>query len=242
MHFVGLALALFLFAELAGAVRGHVIEIDPLEVEWRIQQLERGRGSALTQEERALAEQAYIDEQILAREARLRSLDDDARIRSILSQKMLHVLSTDVAQPSDDELREYYAKNRARYARAPSVTVDQVLTAGGERSGPQADDEKTVLSEVTLDQLSLAFGPETAARIFGVTGSGWVGPHRTARGDLWFRVVERFEAGAPPPFEEVLGQVRFDWISEREEVLLQERLAELRSRYSVRLLPPEGES
>ena len=256
MHFIGLAGLLFLVAEIGGAIRGDVIEIDPLEVEWRIQQLERSRGEALAPDERSLAEQAYVDEQILAREAGRRGLDDDSRIRSILAQRMLHVLSAGVAQPSEAELRAYYEENTARYARPPSVTVEQVLAlgeggrgrrdvaepAGGERAadGP-GEAEPTLLREVTLDQLSMAFGPETAEGIFATDPGDSFGPHRTTNGSLWFRVVERFEASPPPPLEDVLGQVRFDWITEREEALLQERLAELRGRYSVRYLPAERE-
>ena len=40
MHFMGLALALFVVAEIVAAGRAEVIEIDPLEVEARIRQLE----------------------------------------------------------------------------------------------------------------------------------------------------------------------------------------------------------
>ena len=267
VHFAALALALFALAGLGDALRPETVDVDPLEIEGRIRQLERGRGAALTDAERALAERAYVDEQILAREARARGLDDDPRIRSILSQKMLQVLSMGLEHPSEAELRAYYADNEARYARPPSVTVEQLLRArepdgsppppgearaagapgeaeaGGapEEARAGGPPERTLLRGVTLAELSLAFGAATAERVVGAERGAWVGPHRTDRGELWFRIVERLEAGPPPPIETVLGQVRFDWMSEREEAYLQGRIAELRRRYRVRLVGREGE-
>ncbi len=54
--------------------------------------------------------------------------------------------------------------------------------------------------------------------------------------------MERLDAGPPPPFESIVGQVRFDWMTEHEEPYLRERVAELRQRYRVRVLDgsPEG--
>jgi len=40
----------------------------------------------------------------------------------------------------------------------------------------------------------------------------------------------------PPAFDAILGQVRYDWIGEKEEALLQERIAELRELYSVKFI------
>lgn len=260
VHFAAIAALLFGVTEIVDSRRQAVIEIDPREVEWRIQQVERGRGAVLSDDERKLAERAYIDEQILAREARIRGFDDDQRIRSILSQKMLHILSGGVIQPSEAELRAYYEENRTRYSRPAAITADEVvvkagrygtLTAGPSDSQPaelpaelasglnpetlagDGNFEHTTLTGVTMNDLSLAFGDETAARIFDAEAGEWVGPHRSVRGELWFRVTERLEPGIPPSFESILGQVRFDWIGEREEALLQERLVELRERYSV---------
>ena len=258
--FAAVAGLLFVVARIANPRRVEVIEIDPRQVEWRIQQVERDRGAVLSDDERRLAEHAYIDEQVLVREARVRGLDDDQRIRSILSQKMLLILSGEVVQPSEAELRAYYEENRTRYSRPPAVNADQIVVKPGGQgpltaqpsNGRSADlsakltaglDPEvtaksgrfgyTALTGVTFNDLSLAFGDDTATRIFESEAGEWVGPHPTARGQLWFRVTEVLESGPPPPFESILGHIRYDWIGEREETLLQERLAELRGRYSV---------
>ncbi len=250
-YFVGLAILLFAFAELAERVGADVVEIDRRDVEARILQMERAQGSALTDDERRRAELGYIDEVILAREANLRGLDDDVRIRAILSQKMLHLISMDLPQPSDAELRAFFEENEAGYATPASVTVDQLLAPRGggntELAPPPstgdiealaAEDgfEHTVLNGVTLNELSIAFGAETANLIFGAEGDRWVGPHQTEGGALWFRVTGRVGAGPAPPFESLIGQVRFDWMTKYEEPYLQSRVEALRERYRVLLV------
>lgn len=239
VHFAGAALLLFGIAELADTLRPEVVEIDPREIEWRVQQLERGQGAVLGDEERARAEQAYIDEQILAREARARGLDDDQRIRSILSQKMLHVLSGGAIQPTEAELRAYYEKHTARYARPPSVNAEAIVVSGGGSGvgAPELDNvlDRSILTGVSRNDLALAFGEDVATSVFQAESGEWVGPYRAASGDRWFQIREVIEAGPPPPFEALLGQLRYDWIGEREAELLQDRLVELRQRYSVRL-------
>jgi hypothetical protein len=226
LHFALLAAFLFLVGAGAKSWNRPVVEIDPRAVELRVHQLERGRGASLSEEERQRAEEAYIDEQILAREARARGLDDDENIRSILYQKMLHVLSGEVREPTEEEMRQYLDSHRARYALRPAVTVEDGV-------GPEGRRRKTVLTRVTEGELAWSFGEETAAMIFRAEPGRWVGPHQSAEGEHWFRVIERFTGAGAPPLEAIRDQVRFDWMAQAEGALLAERVAELRKRYQV---------
>ena len=241
--FALLAAALFVTAGAVARLRRPMIEIDRRSVELRIHELERGRGASLNEEERNLAVSAYVDEQVLAREARVRGLDDDDRIRSILYQKMLHVLSGDVPQPSESELMAYFAENRARYAGHPAVTVEDCVFDRPVRPGeldaqlPGQHDEaarRTVLARVTAGELMWAFGEETAARVFAADKGSWAGPHRSAEGEHWFHVVDRVERAEAPPLDAIREQVRFDWMSEKETGVLKEHIAKLRRQYSVK--------
>ncbi len=246
LHFALLAALLFLMAAVAKSLNRPVVEIDPRSVEVRIRQLERGRGAPLNETERRNAEVAYIDEQVLAREARVRGLDDDEKIRSILYQKMLHVLSGDVPQPTDAELRKYLEDNRARYAAPPAVTVEDVvlrerfqpaeIDAGFDPDSiePEGRLRRAVLSRVTAGELEWSFGAATAAMVLGAETGRWVGPHHSAEGEHWFRVIDRLEGTDAPPLDVIREQVRFDWMAQKEDSLLKQRVAELRERYSVR--------
>lgn len=246
LHFALLAALLFLIGAVAKSLNRPVVEIDPRSVEFRIRQLERGRGAALNDNERRMAEDAYVDEQVLAHEARVRRLDDDEKIRAILYQKMLHVLSGDVPQPTDAELRRYFDDNRARYAGRPAVTVEDFLV--GERfhstavkAGfdpdsikPEGRLRRTVLTRVTEGELAWSFGEEMAAMVFAAETGSFVGPHPSADGEHWFRVIDRIDGTEAPPLDKIREQARFDWMAQKEESLLRKRIAEIRKRYSVR--------
>ena len=104
-HFVLLAAALFAANATLESWRGDVIRVDRVQIAVRIAELEAMRGSPLSPEERQLVEDAYVDERILVREALALGLERDRRIDDVLVQKMLHVLSGDVIQPTEDELR-----------------------------------------------------------------------------------------------------------------------------------------
>lgn len=224
VHFALAAALLFGVTTVANSVRRPVVEIDSRFVELRVRQLERVKGQPLSEAERQQAEAAYVDEQVLAVEARARGLADDERIRAILHQKMLHILAGDVPQPTDSELRAYFDHNRARYARRPAVTVEDV-----------AANRKTVLTKVTEGELAWSVGDETAARVMEAAIGTWVGPHASADGDHWFRVVARAEAAEAPALETIRDQVRYDWMADAEDATLQQRVAAIRQRYDVRV-------
>ena len=243
-HFVLLAAALFVLAALFGP-GSDVIEVSREEIEWRILQIEAGRGTRLTDNERRVAEEQYIDERVLVREAQALGLSADERIDDILVQKMLHVLSGDVIQPSDDELAMYYIGNVERYRRSPSVTVDELVVVEGDplppalRQGAEPEELPAgsiighrVMARLDLRDLGLLFGAEGADLIFGADDGAWVDAYRSVRGQHWFRIRERF-AAETRPLADVRDLVRMDWIAEYEDRRLLSRVAELRARYTV---------
>lgn len=250
LHFVVLAAALFGASALIGPGE-NVIEITQDELEWRILQMEAQEGRALTADERTLVRERYIDERVLAREARAMGLEDDERIDDILVQKMLHVLSGDVIQPSDEEIAAFYSMNVERYATDETVTVDEVvapmgaplpgaLVEGGEpEDAPEgALIASRVMPRMTLEDLALIFGDGPAEAVFGAGEGEWVDAYESVRGQHWFRVRERDEATVPP-LDVVREAVRLDWIAEQEDRRLLARVAELRERYDIRIEEPD---
>ena len=102
-HFVLLAAGLFAVGALFRSGED-VIQVSSAELEWRVMQVEAQEATPLSADDRRLVEEAYIDERVLIREARALGLEADERIDDILVQKMLHILSGDVIQPTDNEL------------------------------------------------------------------------------------------------------------------------------------------
>ena len=255
-HFVLLAAVLFGANAVLESWRGNVITIDRVQIDVRIAELEAIRGAPLSPEERQIVEDAYIDEQVLVREALDMGLEADRRIDDILVQKMLHVLSGDVIQPTEDELREFYEANRASYTPEPTLTVEEVVIAGDSpaagdlverlRAGASAqelsedpDVRSSVLRQVTGGDLRRLFGPVTAELILSANTEGWIGPHGTVRGQHWFRIIEQTTPELPP-LESVRERVRLDWVADQEAARLDQAVRGLRERYNIVVEEAEG--
>ncbi len=73
---------------------------------------------------------------------------------------------------------------------------------------------------------------EMAGMVLGADTGEWIGPYESARGYHWLRIREQTES-TPLPLEVVREPVRLDWIGEEEQARLDERVAELRNRYSI---------
>ena len=243
LHFLLLTAALFAVGALFGS-GDDVIRVTRAELDWRILQVEAQEGT-LTEEERRLVEEAYIDERVLIREARANGLEADERIDDILVQKMLHVLSGDVIQPTDEELAGFYDANRERWAQDAAVTVDElVLPLGGTfprqiREGVAPEDlpdsvrlSYRLMEDLTREDLAALFGEDAARTTLAMESGAWVQASVTPRGEHWLRVRER-SGSFIPPLEVVRDVVRADWIASREQARLLERVAELRTYYPI---------
>lgn len=255
-HFVLLAAVLFAANAALESWRGNVITIERVQIEVRIAELEALRGAPLSPEERQLVEEAYIDEQVLVREALDMRLESDRRIDDILVQKMLHVLSGDVIQPTEDELREFYEANRASYTPESTLTIEEVVIADGSpaagdlverlRAGASTREldenpgvRASVLREVTGGDLRRLFGPVTAELILSANTEGWIGPHATVRGQHWFRIIEQTTPELPP-LDSVRERVRLDWVADQEAARLEQAVMGLRERYNIVIEEAEG--
>jgi hypothetical protein len=244
LHFLLATALLFGVGSLLGQ-GDDLIEVTRAELDWRILQVEAQEGAPLTAEERVLVEEAYIDERVLIREARANGLEADERIDDILVQKMLHVLSGDVIQPSDAELASFYEANREQYAQDASVTVDElVLPFGGPfprqiREGVQPEDlpasarvSYRLMRDLEREDLAALFGEDAARTTLAMESGAWVQASVTPRGEHWLRVRER-SGRFVPPLDVVRDVVRADWIAAREQERLLARVAELRTYYTI---------
>ena len=249
LHFFAIAVAIFALYAIFQSRGDKVLELDQREIDARIFMREMATGESLTEEQSQLIASLYIEEQILVQEAITMGLDNDIRIHDMLAQKMRHVLSGGIIQPSEAELQAYYEANLSRYETLPTVSVDELVfdtqdtlsedlvSLLNTRAEPQQlltleQGNASPLPRVNHIDLSNIFEPELADSVFSASIGQWSGPFVSNRGQHWLRVTERVDARLPS-LSEISDQVRLDWITEKEEALLQVEIDKLWDQYTV---------
>lgn len=249
LHFLVIAGLVFAAYGLFQSGSDNVLEINAREIEARIFMQELASGRELDADQRQAIQDAYIEEQILVREALKQNLDNDARIHDMLAQKMRHVLSADVIQPTESDLENFYAAHQQRYQRPATLNLEELVFDSRDplpetvtRQLATGTDAETLLLQSPGNVASLAntsrldlsniFSAEFAERVFAADQNTWTGPFISNRGQHWLHIGSRQEASTPP-LEDILERVRLDWIASEEEARLQEKIDALRQQYAI---------
>lgn len=230
------------------------IVLDGRTVTSVVEERANGRGRNLTADERQEAIAAYVEEEVLLREA-FRSgrhlTNGSARAR--LAQRMRLSLNAEIPQPTDAQLRAWYAANPDRYRTADAVTLAHVFYGRPDDVSPSpatpdptaaleaGADFRTlgerfwlgsVLSAQTEAQIGGALGTEFAAEVFALPTGEWSGAIESTRGIHFVRILERHPPFVPA-FELVREAVELDWLNERRIEVTDRKLARVMSRYDV---------
>jgi peptidyl-prolyl cis-trans isomerase C len=211
-----------------------------------------------------------VHQEILYREGLALGLDrGDTIVKRRLAQKM-EFLSDDVSalrDPSLDELRKWYAKNRGQFSLPSRITFRHLYFSPDKR-GPKAREgaasalaklpdnsaaasDLTNLgdpfmfqdhySERTSDQVANVFGTRFAEELFKLTPGKWQGPVESGLG--WHLVwVDSITSGRTPEFEEVdLSDIKSQWLAAQRAETKRELFAAMRARYEI-VLPRGSQS
>ena len=249
VHFFVIAVVVFIVYAISNLNGDDVIELDQREIDARILMQEMVSGQPLTSEQQEFITASYVEEQILVKEAVELGLDNDARIHDMLAQKMRHVLSGDIIQPTPAELESFYSSNSELYRAPATVSVDELIL---DTRNEIPIEIQTLISEgVNSDEilamalgssaplpnanhldLSNIFAPEFADAVFQSQGNEWIGPFSSNRGQHFLKIIERSEERIPP-MAEIADRVRLDWITQEEEIRLQQEVNKLWDRYEI---------
>ena len=206
--------------------------------------------------------EARIREEVYYREALALGLDrDDAVIRRRLMQKM-EFLTNDLAvhdEPDEATLRDYLQANADDYRQPKKVSFRQIYFSRDRRGDMVRQDADKLLvalhSKPEIAQDSHALGdsfmqpnhyaqqsPAEVARVFGddfVTQllaaevGSWQGPIISVYG-LHLLRIDAIKAAQLPALEEVIDDVRRDWLFARRQQANKNIYQRLRSRYQIR--------
>jgi len=207
-----------------------------------------------------------VQEEVLYREGLALGLDkDDTIVKRRMAQKV-QFLSEDVAaarEPTIDELKTWYEKNRDKFAQPPRVSFRHLYFSPDRRGKRARDDAADALPKLAgqLEDSKLAasladrfmfqeyyrdrapeflgkeFGPQFALAVAALAPGSWQGP--IASGFGWHLVfVDTVIPGRVPAFEEIEPDVKTAWLAEQKAQAWQKAYKEMRAKYTVLLPAP----
>jgi hypothetical protein len=196
-----------------------------------------------------------VREEILYREAIALGLDQgDTIVRRRLATKMDLLLgdAPDERSPTEGELRNYYAANRARYVEPPRMSFTHLYFSPEKRADPKKDASEMLgrlranarvpqadafpygadYDSRDAEEIDRDFGPGFAAKILGCRIGAWEGPFESGFGDHLVLVRDRSEPEVLP-FETVRDQVRKDFAEQARQEAHDRAYQTVSRRYSI---------
>jgi hypothetical protein len=246
-------------AEPANAGKAQQIHIGAGDVQWLAENWTTQWRRPPTQAELRGLITDYVDELLLAREARALGLEhNDVIVRRRLGQKMTFLIEDTLrrAEPSEDELQAFYQASAQRYrsdarisfrhiyfspqrradARSDANDALRLLIAqGGAPPSGELGDRLLVETEFydeTVQSISGTFGPGFARAVFSLAPGAWSGLIESGYGLHLVRVSALHETQLRP-LSEVRERVVAEWRREQEKSAKDRYLGELRKKYGV---------
>ena len=215
------------------------VRITATEISYLTQTWERLQQRAPTREELHALVAGYLKEELLGREARELGLDqNDPIIRRRLAQKVEFLVNdtSQLAAPTDDDLRRLYEANKESFHTAAQVSFIHVFfnpetrrDAAGDATAAIAPlsigapigslgDPSPIDAEMRDDNLQTVaeqFGDAFANAVFALKPGQWQGPIPSSFGLHLVRVTEARPA-RQLELSEVEAQVRERWRDEQQ--------------------------
>ena len=207
-----------------------------------------------------------VQSEVLYREALAMGLDkNDEIVKRRMALKM-QFLAEDVAaarEPTTDELKTWFEKNRAKFAQPARLSFRHLYFSPDHRATHAHEDavkalarlvsepENTKVAEGVADPFMFQeyyrdrapdyvgkeFGTQFAVALERLTPGSWQGPIQSGFG--WHLVfVDTVIPGRVPEFEEIEGDVKTARLGEQKALACEKAYKEMRAKYTVLLPTP----
>lgn len=193
---------------------------------------------------------AYVEEEVLARDAQALGLDeDDTVVRRRLAQKMR--LLTDagiIPPPSEADLQTWFDDRQADYIQPERRTIQHVFFSDDRRDDAKADATAADLSDWSRvgDPFIIArqmgpfsrikvqqdYGGAFASAAFEANANIWSGPVRSPFGIHRLRVIE-VQPTVEPDFADVRAAVLSDWMDDARRARAVQTVRDRVAKYDV---------
>ncbi len=250
VHFLGTAVLLFVANAIFSGDDREVITVEVAAQKYLIQQRQDLTLRPLTIEEKTEAVEDFIEEEILIREGRKRGFENSSRIRSLLLQNMHFFMTSEIPDPTEEDLRTFFDENPERIGTKPSITYEhvmfsnpdavpdntlEVLRAGADyRTIGDTNTFNAKLPNVGEQAIVAAYGREQAPDILGIDDNHWHGPFTSPMGVHFLRVSER-HPGMRPSYQAAKNWLEQEWLMAKKREILERELAVMRENYRIEI-------
>jgi hypothetical protein len=241
------------------AGNAHQLHVSAGDVAWLAENWTTQWRRAPTHEELHGLITDYINELLLAQEARALGLEDnDVIVRRRLAQKLTFLIEDTLrrAEPSEAELQQFYEAHAQRFRSDAHISFRHIYFSPQRRANARSDATdalrllleeggslptagpgdrlllETEFHDETERSISGAFGAGFARKVFSLELGAWSGPIESGYGLHLVRVSTRQEPQLRP-FSELRERVAQEWRREQEKSAKERYLAELRKKYPV---------
>lgn len=232
------------------------IVLDDDMVHYIIDQREKLQLKSLSLEEKKQVINTYIDNELLYKEAQRRGLDNDARIKKQMIQKMSVVLTSEVPEPNDIALQAYYKNHKEHYAKAASRDIEQVFFATTtpipEGFLEQLSEDETLARtqgdssmffgakfyKIRDRELITLLGKEAAKAILSISDSQWHGPITSTLGQHFIKLTQVYPKEYAS-YSEVKAYLVQDYTLNEHKKQLRQALDKLREKQTLTIAWPE---
>ncbi len=256
LYFFAIAAVLFVVNH-QSQEREEQIVVDAATISYLYEQRSQLQYNSLESELKQQLVDQYIDNEVLYREAINRGLENDSRIRKLLVQKIILLLSKDIPEPDEQQLRDYYEQNKSRFVQPETRDFDQVFFM--ETTNIQEDfldrlqtDESAArslgtpsslfgpqMTRKSEQELMLMMGKEAVKSIMTIDDSLWHGPIRSKQGVHFVRLVQIHPA-TPEEFSRIKRYLAQEWMSAQHESQINQAVKALRSQYQITIDWPKS--
>lgn len=248
--FAGLGGAFFLIYHLSTADE-RVIAVDKAAQESLASDYQVLTGKAPDAAEKKRLIEDYITDEVLFREAIGRGMHlTDKEARQRLTDKMRFLVVGSPAEPSEEQLIDFYSENLDLYRSEPKLTFDHVFFQAQPAGAPKLlkvlnDGGQVEGDEFWMGRQMVAYGQSMVRGMFGqafldqvgkAPKDQWIGPVTSIRGVHFVRLRAVSEPEMMP-YIQVRDQVVQDWNNRQLETALQAQMKVLKPKYDIHVAP-----
>jgi hypothetical protein len=189
----------------------------------------------------------HVADEVLFQEALAQGMHlNDAKTRERLIEKLRFSLTDLVADPTAEELVNFYADNLSLYYSEPKLSFDQVFYAkppadpaevlGRLRSGGQLTGDAFWLGshfeEYAQSMLRGVLGQRFIEGLHSAPLGEWFGPLQSARGTHFVR-MRMITPPALMPYAQVKDQVEDDWFARKRDSSVTAKIHKAEEKYDI---------